>query len=49
MVSWVVPWERTVEVLGDYLEMIYNPDFDADWFEDIREKENHYGTTTEGR
>jgi hypothetical protein len=36
-------WTPTEEELGDYLEMIYNPDMDSDWFEDIREltKENN--------
>ena len=32
-------WEPTEEELGDYLEMVYDPDFDIDAFEGIREME----------
>lgn len=32
-------WTPTEEDIGDYLEAIYDPDFDIDAFEGIREME----------
>ena len=30
-------WEPTEEEIADYLETIYDPDFDLDWFAEVRE------------
>lgn len=34
--GYLTEWEPTEEELGDYLEAIYDPDFDIDAFEGVR-------------
>lgn len=37
-------WTPTEEELGDYLEMVYDPDFDIDAFEGVMNLKENNGT-----